>query len=302
MQYVWNPEETNSLVLRDRSTAHNGTLDERLWVQQDANGDVTALVNTSGSVVERYVYNPYGVVTYLTSTWGTLSSSAYAANYLFQGERLDPAVNQYTAEHRVYLPTVQRWVNPDPLAYAPGDVNLYRTEFNNPVNQVDPNGLDPKGVAIHAKFRPSEADILWLFAPTQHDFWDVDGSDGAKKVLGDMEDDSIDLLYLNTHALGALTADLVKDKDYQDLIKSKMKKGGTIYVYSCQQGVEEEHRKQYQAAADRMGVVIYAPTGSSTTPLGGFGIVDEGKWIKYTPGGEVPYKGEGRLPTKSKTK
>src|SRR5260221_14114017 len=82
MQYVWNPLETNSLVLRDRSTAHNGTLDERLWVQQDANGDVTALVNGSGSVVERYVYDPYGVVTYLNASWSTLGSRAYAANYL----------------------------------------------------------------------------------------------------------------------------------------------------------------------------------------------------------------------------
>jgi len=48
VQYVRSPAYVNALVLRDRSTLHNGTLDERVWVQQDANWNVTALVNSSG--------------------------------------------------------------------------------------------------------------------------------------------------------------------------------------------------------------------------------------------------------------
>src|SRR5205814_5845974 len=65
IQYVWSPVYVDALVLRDRSTANNGTLDERLWVQQDANYNVTALINGSGSVVERYAYDPYGKRTVL---------------------------------------------------------------------------------------------------------------------------------------------------------------------------------------------------------------------------------------------
>jgi YD repeat-containing protein len=61
-QYVWGPRYVDDLVLRDRSV-NGGTLNERLWAQQDANWDVTALVNTSGNVVERYAYDPYGSVT-----------------------------------------------------------------------------------------------------------------------------------------------------------------------------------------------------------------------------------------------
>ena len=38
----------------------SGTLSERLWVQQDDNWNVTALVNGSGGVEERYAYDPYG--------------------------------------------------------------------------------------------------------------------------------------------------------------------------------------------------------------------------------------------------
>src|SRR5260370_33148185 len=65
IQYVWSPVYVDALILRDRDAdgnAGNG-LEERLWVQQDANYNVTALVNNSGTVVERYAYDPYGAVT-----------------------------------------------------------------------------------------------------------------------------------------------------------------------------------------------------------------------------------------------
>src|SRR5262249_31550787 len=83
----WSPVYVDAMVLRDRDTNSDGTLDERLWVQQDANWSVTALVNGSGAVVERDVYDTYGKVTFLTSSWGVLSSSAYAWIYLHQGGR-----------------------------------------------------------------------------------------------------------------------------------------------------------------------------------------------------------------------
>jgi YD repeat-containing protein len=53
VHYVWSPVYVDTMVLRDRDATGGGTLSERLWVQQDANWNVTALVNTSGSVVER---------------------------------------------------------------------------------------------------------------------------------------------------------------------------------------------------------------------------------------------------------
>ena len=63
-QYVWSPVYVNAMIERDTPT-------QRLYVQQDADWNVTALVNTSGSVVERYAYDPYGAVTYLTASWGS---------------------------------------------------------------------------------------------------------------------------------------------------------------------------------------------------------------------------------------
>jgi len=42
----------DAMVLRDRDTDANGSLAERLWVQQDANFIVTPLVDNNGDVVE----------------------------------------------------------------------------------------------------------------------------------------------------------------------------------------------------------------------------------------------------------
>src|SRR5262249_49778916 len=53
IQYVWSPVYVDALVERDRdANGQSGDgLEERLYAQQDANFNVTALVSTSGSVV-----------------------------------------------------------------------------------------------------------------------------------------------------------------------------------------------------------------------------------------------------------
>jgi len=141
VQHVWSPVYVNALILRDRSTLHNGTLDERLWVQQEANWDVTALMDNTGSIVERYVYDPYGQVTFLNGSWGTITASNYDSRYLFQGERIDPATALYHMDRRDYSATLGRWISVDPLGFKARDNNLYRFESNRPAYSSDPWGL-----------------------------------------------------------------------------------------------------------------------------------------------------------------
>jgi RHS repeat-associated protein len=141
VQYVWGALYVDDLVLRDRDSTGGGTLNERLWAQQDANWNVTALVNGSGSVVERYVYDPYGSVTVLNASWTTLGSSAYAMNYGPQGERLDGTTGLVYSRGRDRSPTMDRWAEADPSGFGGGDVNLYRAEGDAPVARLDPGGL-----------------------------------------------------------------------------------------------------------------------------------------------------------------
>jgi len=142
-RYVWSPVYVDSLVLRDRDTDANGTLDERLWVQQDANFNVTALVNGSGTVVERYAYDLYGAVTIYDASYTVRTSSSYGWNVLWQGMVYDSVSGSYKSRERTDIsPTLGRPFQPDPIRFAAGDVNFYRWENNGPVSQLDPFGLD----------------------------------------------------------------------------------------------------------------------------------------------------------------
>jgi RHS repeat-associated protein len=160
IQYVWSPVYVDALILRDRSTQNNGTLDERLWVQQDANWNLTVLLNGSGSVVERYVYDPYGQITYLNASWSTLISSAYGSTYGYQGLRLDTATGDICSRWREYRPSLGRFLQNDPKSYDAGDSDLFRYLNDMPVTHTDPTGLagmlliPGQGTSVLVRFTP----------------------------------------------------------------------------------------------------------------------------------------------------
>src|SRR5665213_2754454 len=150
-QYVWGLGYVNSLILRDRNSdgnmssgdyglTHSG-LDERLYVQQDANCNVTAIVmpTTGSQTVElRWVYDPYGKYTTLNSSWATTTDPGYYMRFLFQGEYYD--YNSYMMGARWYSFTMGTWFQKDPAGYLDGS-NVYRFAQDDPVQGGDPSGL-----------------------------------------------------------------------------------------------------------------------------------------------------------------
>jgi RHS repeat-associated protein len=164
VQYVYSPAD-GSLIERDRDATGNGQLSERLYAQTDANGDVTALVNAAGQVVERYVYDPYGTVTVLDANWNTRAGSQYAWRYLFQGGRYDSATGYYHFGARDYSPSLGSWLEQDPLGLGAGDPNVYRFVGGNPVNATDPSGLfDWQQLVRNGSRRPSIEELLQRLA------------------------------------------------------------------------------------------------------------------------------------------
>jgi len=142
VQYVWSPVYVDALVLRDRDSNGDGTLDQRLYVMQDANYNITAIFDNAGTIVERYVYDPFGQVTVLATDWSERAASDFAWHYLHQGGRFDATSGLYHFRHRDYSPTLGRWTSLDPIRYEAGDVNLYRYVGNTPTVFTDPSGLD----------------------------------------------------------------------------------------------------------------------------------------------------------------
>jgi RHS repeat-associated protein len=133
-QYVWSPVYVDAMIERDTPT-------QRLYVQQDANWNVSALIDTSGNVQERYIYDPYGQVTILSPSWSTRGSSSFSWVFLDQGGRLDNATGLYGFRYRDYSPTLGRWIQNDPIGFGGGDSNLYGYLSNDPNSANDPSGL-----------------------------------------------------------------------------------------------------------------------------------------------------------------
>jgi YD repeat-containing protein len=74
-QFVWGFRYIDDLVMRDRDTTGNGTLDERRYALQDANWNVTSTVDTGGTVQQRMAYQAYGTPEFLTSTFASGTNS-----------------------------------------------------------------------------------------------------------------------------------------------------------------------------------------------------------------------------------
>jgi RHS repeat-associated protein len=147
VQYVWSPVYVDALVLRARDTDGNpwNGLEEWLWVQQDANWNVTSLVANTNfhNVVERYVYDPFGAVSIYNGIWQHSAWGSYDWQYLHQGLRYDFDTRLYDDRARAYDPTEGRFISVDPMGFGAGDVDLYRYVGNGPTGRLDPSGLDP---------------------------------------------------------------------------------------------------------------------------------------------------------------
>ena len=135
-QYVWNPAYIDAMVLRD-SKAFG-----RHYALQDADWNTVAVADEGGGIKERFAYEPFGTVQYLSSDWSPQPVSGLGWVYLFQGGRLDAAVGLTQFRYRDLMMALGRWMSQDPKGFDAGDTNHYRLSWNTPISHVDPLGLD----------------------------------------------------------------------------------------------------------------------------------------------------------------
>jgi RHS repeat-associated protein len=139
-QFVWGLRYIDDLVLRDRDTDANGSLNERLYACQDANWNVTSVTDVTAAVQERYAYTAYGMPLVLTSAFGSRSTSLFGWETLYCGYRFDFATTLFHVRNRVYATSAGIWIQRDPLGYA-DSWNLYGYCHSSPIQQIDSLGL-----------------------------------------------------------------------------------------------------------------------------------------------------------------
>ena len=138
-QFVWGLRYIDDLILRDRSTANNGSMNERRYAMQDGNWNMIAICDITGSVGERYAYSAYGSPVFMNGSGTLQSASAIGFETLYAGYRWDGATPQmYYVRNRFLLPQLGTWNKRDPLGYVDG-MSFYRCYFV--VNATDPSGL-----------------------------------------------------------------------------------------------------------------------------------------------------------------
>ena len=143
IQWLWSVQYIDAPVLRWRDTSDppDGTLDETLYYCNDANMNVTTLINTDGSVAERYVYDPYGNVKVYSDDWTTEIgwSASKKNNIRFCGYYFDNETGLDNPRSRYYLPPLGCMTTRGSDKYDYPNLNEYVR--GNTLNRVDPSGM-----------------------------------------------------------------------------------------------------------------------------------------------------------------
>jgi len=107
-------------------------------------GSTIALTNSSGNSTVQYSYSPYGSI----NITGTTTNS-----YTYTGREIDGlGINYYRA--RYYNPAIGRFLSEDPLGLG-GGINEYRYADDDPIDFIDPSGMDKKSPNKMCGYLPS---------------------------------------------------------------------------------------------------------------------------------------------------
>ena len=104
------------------------------YYHSDGNGNVTTLVNVNQLIVGKYSYDSFG------STLSISGPKAPLNLYRFSSKPQHESSGKYDFLRRWYDPSIQRWLNRDPIGIR-GGINLFAYVGNNPINFIDPLGL-----------------------------------------------------------------------------------------------------------------------------------------------------------------
>ncbi len=164
IQYYYN--EAGSVI----GLRYNGN---DYFFRRTVNGDIIAILNTSGEVVVTYEYDPWGNI---LSTGGSMAATLGADNpFRYRGYYYDNESGFYYLQSRYYDPATGRFLNADDTAYlgvteTTSGYNLFSYCNSNPVYYKDSFGFGPVGAIIGGilgfglgvRLIPRIADILKL--------------------------------------------------------------------------------------------------------------------------------------------
>jgi RHS repeat-associated protein len=113
-----------------------------VFYHYDVQGSVYRLSDLSGNIVEGYSYDVYGKTTVRDGFGNTIPGSSFGNRFMYTGREYIHEIGIYDYRNRMYVPDMGKFMQPDPIRFLAGDVNLYRYVGNNPANWMDYLGLN----------------------------------------------------------------------------------------------------------------------------------------------------------------
>ncbi|MCR9204234.1 MAG: hypothetical protein NXH75_06640, partial [Halobacteriovoraceae bacterium] len=133
---------------------HGGGIDEPLsfedklaqqtyFYHADHLGSIIGLSNSSGNLVQNYVYDSFGNVSIFdgSGTSFNLGSEPIKQPYGYTSRELDAESDLYYYRARYYNSSIGRFISEDPIKFSSGDENLYRYVESSPIINIDPTGF-----------------------------------------------------------------------------------------------------------------------------------------------------------------
>ena len=143
-QFIYHMHYIDAPAVRFYDTGSGYVLQQYLY---DAQFNVIALLDTSGTVIERYRYTPYGEQIIMDASFDddydsdgdpTDNVSVYANNKGYTGQTLDPESGLWYFRARMYHAQLGRFVSFDPAGFVNG-MNAHAGIFGM-LGGVDPSG------------------------------------------------------------------------------------------------------------------------------------------------------------------
>ena len=121
--------------------------DMLFFYQKDAQGNIIAIVDSTGSVVVQYYYDAWGNHKVVDANGDEITDQDDIGNvnpFRYRGYYYDTETGLYFLQTRYYDPEVGRFLNRDSVQYADPEtingLNLYAYCLNNPIEYTDPYG------------------------------------------------------------------------------------------------------------------------------------------------------------------
>ena len=228
-------------------------------------GDVTALVNSSGTIIKEYTYDEYGVE--------KNPDKSDKNPFRYCGEYFDIETGFIYLRARYYDPTLGRFISEDP---ARDEINWYIYSGNNPIMFIDPSGNIREAGYVNG---------VWYEDPDAYEFGN--GSD-TYKILTD----------LGNRWSSGNNSEKTKYSTLAEKVR-KLARDGTPVQYAQNKIINELHKnakiaKKFQSKrTEGISGIIYTLTGGNIFEDSATFLIGQayGDWdYKYNSNWQVPYE------------